>query len=101
MEFEEIIMNLIMYGGDARSQSLMAIQTARQNNFEEAYELLGSADDAINKAHAIQTDLVQAEIRGEKTEVCLLMIHAQDHLMNAMTVRDLAQEIVEILKNKK
>ena len=101
MEFEEIIMNLIMYGGDARSQSLMAIQTAREGDFTEALALLKSADESINKAHVIQTKLIQDEVRGEKTEVNLLMVHAQDHLMNAMTVCDLAREIIDIIKEKK
>ena len=27
-------------------------------------------------------------------DITLLMVHAQDHLMNAMTVRDLAQEMI-------
>jgi len=29
-------------------------------------------------------------------QMSLLMIHAQDHLMNAMTVKDLAAEMVEL-----
>lgn len=28
------------------------------------------------------------------------MVHAQDHLMNAMTVNDLAKELIAILKER-
>ena len=40
--------------------------------------------------------VIQNEAGGEKTDMTLLMVHAQDHLMNAMTVKDLAAELVEI-----
>lgn len=30
----------------------------------------------------------------------LLMVHAQDHLMSAITVRDLAREIVELYRRE-
>jgi len=49
-------------------------------------------------AHRFQTDLIQGEARGEKVEIRLILIHAQDHLMNAMTVIDLAKEIIELYK---
>lgn len=99
MEYEQIIMKLIMHGGDARSKSLQAIAKAREGDLEAAKILLNKANDEINAAHEVQTSLIQAEVRGENKEaVSLLMVHAQDHLMNAMTVRDLSKEIVEIIK---
>lgn len=50
------------------------------------------------KAHHYQTELIQAEMRGEKTELSLIMVHGQDHLMNAMTVRDLALQMIEMYR---
>lgn len=97
MNYEQIIMSLITHGGDARSKSLSAISAARAGQLDEAKHLLKQADEEINKAHEIQTSLIQKEVRGEKTDVNLLMVHAQDHLMNAMTVRDLAIEIVALI----
>jgi len=55
----------------------------------------------VNEAHKIQTNLVQGEVRGEKTEVTLLMVHAQDHLMNAITIKDLATEFVDMYETIK
>lgn len=87
-----------MHGGDARSKALCAIGEAREGNFGEAQRLLEMASQEINKAHELQTELIQNEVRGNRMEMSLLMIHAQDHLMNAMTVRDLAEEIVALIQ---
>ncbi|MEH7305518.1 PTS lactose/cellobiose transporter subunit IIA [Neobacillus drentensis] len=93
---EHVIFQIILHGGNGRSAAMEALLAARQGDFEGAREKLKEADYALNEAHHIQTSLIQREIRGEKTEVSLLMIHAQDHLMNAMTVKDLAAEMVEL-----
>lgn len=101
MEHEQIILKLIMHGGDARAKSLLALSKARTGDFDEADSLLAHADEEINKAHEAQTGLIQAEVRGEQTgPVTLLLVHGQDHLMNAMTVRDLAKEMVEYMKSQ-
>ncbi|MNJ80672.1 Lichenan-specific phosphotransferase enzyme IIA component [compost metagenome] len=47
----------------------------------------------------MQTRLIQEEAGGTKQEITLLMIHAQDHLMNAMTVKDMAKEFVELYEH--
>lgn len=96
---EDIVMNLVVNGGDARSKAMEAIRVARENNFDEAEKLLKEATEALNNAHNFQTDLIQSEMGGEEpARVSLLMVHGQDHLMNAMTVCDLAAEIVELNK---
>ncbi|NHC41445.1 PTS lactose/cellobiose transporter subunit IIA [Bacillus sp. MM2020_1] len=93
---EHVIFQIILHGGNGRSAAMEALLAAKQGDYEGARAKLKEADNALNKAHHIQTSLIQGEIRGEKTEVSLLMIHAQDHLMNAMTVKDLAAEMVEL-----
>lgn len=100
MSSEENIMNIIVNGGDARSSSLKAIKLARNGQWEEAEVLMKRAAKNIAKAHLTQTQLIQSEIRGEKTEITLLIIHAQDHLMNAITVKELASEIIEESKKR-
>jgi PTS system cellobiose-specific IIA component len=93
---EHVIFQIILHGGNGRSAAMEALLAARQGDFEGAREKLKEAENALNEAHHIQTSLIQGEIRGEKTEISLLMVHAQDHLMNAMTVKDLAAEMVEL-----
>ncbi|NRD76310.1 PTS lactose/cellobiose transporter subunit IIA [Bacillus sp. BRMEA1] len=98
---EEIIFQIILHGGNGKSASMEAIMAAKQGDFTTAREKLKEAGDALNEAHHIQTSLVQKEVRGERTEVSLLMVHAQDHLMNAITMRDLATEFVDLYETVK
>lgn len=101
MEMEQIIMELVVNGGMARSLAIEAIRNARQGNFDEACKLMKESAETLSKAHEVQTELITKEAGGEHMEVQLLMVHAQDHVMNAMTVYDLAVEIIELLKERK
>lgn len=101
MDMEQVIMELIVNSGDARSSAIEAICSARKGDMDEAEQKLKEAEQTISKAHQMQTDLIQREINGEKTDITLLMVHAQDHLMNAMTVIDLSNELIEMMKGRK
>lgn len=92
------IMEIIVNGGDARAKAIQAIQLAKRGEIEKAKDALMACKKSLNKAHAVQTEMIQEEIRGEKGKISLLMVHAQDHLMNAITVKDLAIELVDILE---
>jgi len=94
-EMERVIMKLITNGGDARSFSLKAIQHAEKGNIKEAVELLEQSNLSLNKAHEAQVNLIREEVDGEEMPISLMIVHAQDHVMNAITVRDLAQHIVK------
>lgn len=98
LTYEQVVIQIILNGGDARGSCLKAIGASRAGNDEEAHQLIEKAKTALNAAHQSQTNMIQAETRGEKTEMTLLMVHAQDHLMNAMTVKDLAVEMIEEIK---
>lgn len=93
---EEKIMTLIMHSGEARSYSMEAIVAAKEGKIKEANELILKADEELGEAHNMQTSLIQAEAGGEKIEMSLLMVHAQDHFMTTMTLKDLAKEIIEL-----
>lgn len=100
MDIEMIIMKLIVNGGDARSNAIEALRSAKKGDFKHADELMEEADRTILEAHEVQTELIQNEINGKIVEGGLLMVHAQDHLMNALTVMDLCKEIIDILREK-
>ena len=93
---EEIIMNLIVHSGEVRSYSMEAIQCAKNGNVTKAKELIQIAEKELSQAHNVQTSLIQNEANGEKTEISLLMVHAQDHLMTSMTLKSLAVELIDI-----
>lgn len=99
MELETIIMELVVNGGDARSKALEAVTAAGRREFELAEEKMKACNASLQKAHEFQTSLISAEAAGEsRTPVSLILVHGQDHLMNAITVRDLAQQMIQMYR---
>ncbi len=96
MDIEKVIMNIINYSGEARSSSMEGIFYAKKGKFKEAKKSIEEANNKIAKAHKSQTQLIQKEAQGEEYEISLLLIHAQDHLMNAITIKDLANEMIDL-----
>lgn len=93
---EEIIFEIITYAGMAKSFVYDAIKEGEKQNFVKAQELLKEADGYLLQAHNIQTDLIQKEARGERHEVSILFVHAQDHLMSSIELRNLASHILKL-----
>lgn len=93
---EKIIFQLILHAGNGKSSAMEALAAAKRGDFAEAREKLTQAGQELNEAHQIQTSLIQGEVRGETATISLLMIHAQDHLMNAITVKELATEFIDL-----
>ena len=87
-------MGLIINGGNAKSLAFEAIYA--EGKFDEAQEKLKEADEALVEAHNSQTEMLAQEAAGHPVEVHLLTVHSQDHLMNAITFKDLAGEVVAI-----
>ena len=96
MSLEEIAMGLIVGAGTARSEAREAIRLARLGNLDAARERLQAAGSALIEAHHIQADLIQEEAAGNQTPITLLLIHAQDHLMNAITMKEMAEEFIAL-----
>lgn len=97
-ELENIIFEIISNGGNAKGISYEAIACAENGEFDKAYELLKEADESLLKAHKIQTSILQKEASGDHYEVNVLFVHAQDHLMSAMEIRVLAENLIKINK---
>ncbi|MBW1213936.1 PTS lactose/cellobiose transporter subunit IIA [Pantoea allii] len=97
MEIDEsTVIELIIQAGEARSCSMEALRAARLQNWEQADSLLSAATAAAKAAHQTQTQLIGADEGSGKIPVNLIMVHAQDHLMNAMLCRELAEEIIQL-----
>jgi PTS system cellobiose-specific IIA component len=45
--------------------------------------------------------MIQKEASGEKLELSLLLMHAEDHLMTAILAKDLIEEMIEIYRENK
>lgn len=98
MNEELNIMNIIITAGEAKGYAYEALSKAKEGKFEEAYSLMEKSEEALSRAHDIQTSLLSREANGEKIEISILFIHAQDHLMTCMSENKLIKEIIELKK---
>lgn len=95
---ENTVMELIIYAGQARSGAMEAIAAAREKDWGKVDTLMETSIAACRKAHKIQTRLIELDEGSGKIKVNLILVHAQDHLMNAMLCQDLAKEIIALRK---
>jgi PTS system cellobiose-specific IIA component len=95
-ELELIIMDLINNSGEAKSVCMEAIAFAKNNDIKSAREALDKADEKISLAHKSQTKLIQSEAKGDRQEFSLLLVHAKDHLMGSIMMKDIAREFVDL-----
>lgn len=98
MDNEQIAFNIIMYAGNARAKAYDAVAEAKKGDFNGAYSLIKESGDEIIKAHNIQNSIITREANGDHFEITLLMVHAEDHLMSAISAKDYASEMIELYK---
>ncbi|PRX32475.1 PTS system cellobiose-specific IIA component [Orenia metallireducens] len=98
MSSEEIVFKIITEAGNAKGVSFEAFALAKEGKFAEAEEKLKEANQFFHQAHDIQTELITKEAQGQKNEVSILMVHAQDHLAGATLAKDLIAEMIQMQK---
>ena len=95
-ELMEVSFGLIANAGEAKGFAFDAISKAKEGDFEGAKNLIKKSKEEMHKAHEFQTKLITKEASGEKVEMNVLLVHAQDHLMNAMNFQQLADEFISL-----
>ncbi|NIY85139.1 PTS lactose/cellobiose transporter subunit IIA [Vibrio hepatarius] len=98
MEQELVVMEIICNAGEARSLCYEALRLSREKDFSAAEQRLASAKECLNKAHLIQTQLIEEDQGEGNVPMTLVMVHAQDHLMTTILAQELATEMVALHK---
>jgi len=97
-EMELICFKIISAVGEAKSDYISALEAAKKGEYEKAEELIAHGDSCYVNGHKQHADLIAKEAGGEKTEVCLLLMHAEDQLMAAETIKLLVAELIALYK---
>lgn len=95
-EIQVVAFEIILHSGTARTSIHDAFKKMRENNYKEAEQLLDEANQEITLAHQSQTDLLQKYASGESINMEIIMVHAQDHLMTTMTLKEVAIEMLHL-----
>ncbi|OOM79067.1 PTS lactose/cellobiose transporter subunit IIA [Clostridium sp. BL-8] len=97
-QLEMAIMNIIINAGDCKNHAYMALNMVNEGKYEEVEKEMELANEALAKAHDAQTEMLQKEAAGEKIELSVLFVHAQDHLMTAISEKNLIEQIIDLRK---
>jgi len=90
-------MEIILYSGDARNFAAQAMNEISAGHYGEADKLRKQAEEVQTKAHVIQTEMLQGDIRGgdEKMQYSVLFAHAQDTLMTIQVELNMTKSMMK------
>ncbi|MGL6125168.1 MAG: PTS lactose/cellobiose transporter subunit IIA [Metamycoplasmataceae bacterium] len=97
-ELGQISFMIITFAGTAKSDAMLAIYSAKKNDFDDAKLKLESAEKNIIEAEKQHADLVQREAAGTEIKIPLLLMHAEDQLLSTQTLLLMAEEFVSLYK---
>jgi len=90
IDLEVEVMGLIVKAGSAASMVMQAMCCAREEEgFAKAENFMQQAEKPLHGAHEVQTKLIGLDKGCGKIPVHLVIIHAQDHLMNAIMMPEI------------
>ena len=95
-DIELLAFKMISAIGTARSTYIEAIQMAKEKQYEEAYRTIEEGLKLCNEGHRQHLDLIRMEADGDLASISLLLIHAEDLLMSAETLKIIAEEFIAI-----
>lgn len=95
---ELICFEIISNVGTARGCYVEAIDLATEGKYEEAEQKIAEGSGYFVKGHNAHSELVQKEAGGEKTDIMLLLVHAEDQLMSAEGFKILAEKFIALNK---
>ncbi len=97
-QMQAVAFEMIATVGTAKSMYIEALNLAKQGDFEQAQAMYTEADGIYAQAHTLHFDLVQKEASGEALPFSLMLMHAEDQMLNTETIKLLIAEIIELHK---
>lgn len=93
---ELISFQIISSVGAAKSAYIEAMQLAKAGKIQEAKAKIKDGETLFVDGHRAHAKLVSQEASGEKVEIQLLLMHAEDQLMSSETIKIMAEEIIDL-----
>jgi len=91
---ELIAFNIISAVGEARSKLMQAIEISRDGQADEAEQLVAEANQLLTKGDQEHFKVITQESKDKNVDFSLLLVHAEDQLMAAEIIRDLAAQMI-------
>lgn len=93
---QSIAFEVITLASEAMDLCFKSLNAAKEGKPEESKTLMGQYDEVISKAHKAQMSLITSEAKGIEMPYSIIMVHAQDHLMQAIFIQRTIKELIEV-----
>lgn len=97
-KLQELSCTLVACAGDAYGHFNAAVNLASEGKFAAAEDELKAGRTSIAEGHKSQLALLQDEAMGASCPIGILEVHAQDHLMNAMSFENIARQPIALYR---
>ena len=72
------------------------MNAAEKGNFDLADEKIKEGEKFFSEGHEAHSGLIQQESSGDDIKLSLLLMHAEDQLMSAETIKIMAKEVIKL-----
>lgn len=86
-------MKVIAFAGIAKSSYMEALQEYKKGNWEKGDELIKQGEQNALIAHQTHQELITKEMQDQESQATMLLMHAEDQLMSAETIKILVDEL--------
>ena len=94
---QETAFQIIATVGSAQSQYIEAIQKAKDGDIAGAKALIESGNKDFNEGHTAHLSLLQqSAIDNKNVTFSLILVHAEDQLMQAESFRIIAEDFIDV-----
>lgn len=100
-KLSQVAMEIITYAGLAKSNYMLALNTYKEGNEEEAMAKMQEGSVHFSNAHKCHSTLLTEEMTTLEPQVSLLLVHAEDQLMGSENIKILVEEIIEVYKERR
>lgn len=80
----------------AKSSFIEAMKVAANGEFDVARAKIKEGEESFNGGHLAHSELIQQEASGNHVVPSILLMHAEDQLMSAETIKVMALEIIRL-----
>ena len=95
-KLQSIAFEVITLASEAMDFCFKSLNAAKKGNAKESEILMDQYDEVISKAHKAQMSLITSEAKGIEMPYSIIMVHAQDHLMQAIFIQRVVKEMIEV-----
>lgn len=97
-DLQIVAFEIILHSGEARTMIHEGLDLMREGKLREAEKKIEDSNKELLEAHKSQTSLLNNYANGDEIVMEIIMVHAQDHLMTTMTLRETSLELLNMYK---